>query len=126
MNAKPATTSARLGRSGWLWLVAYTATIAGVVLLVLHVRSTTLRDMDTPEARAQWQEWRQSSPNQDTTGPVRRRPPSSAEPPALVLVRDYFAMVMAGSILFSSLLFAAIMLAVRGVLSPNVVPQRRG
>jgi hypothetical protein len=125
MIAKPATTSARMSRSLWLWLAAYAATIAGVVILVLHVRGTTLREMDTPEARAQWQEWRQSSPNQDTTGPVRRRPPSSAEPPALVLVRDYFALVMAGSILFSSLLFAAIMLAVRGVLSPNVILPRR-
>ena len=108
-----------------LWLAAYVAAMCGVVALVLAMRQTTLREMDTPEARAQWQQWRESSPNRDTTGPVRRRPPSSVEPPALVLMRDYFAVVMSGAVLFSSLLFAALMLAIRGVLAANVEPARR-
>jgi hypothetical protein len=100
-----------------VWLVAYLATITTVVLVVQWARTTTLRDMDTPEARAQWQTWREAPPNQNTDGPVRRRPPATAEPPALLLMRDHFMMVMSGSLLFSSLLFAAIMMAARGVFS---------
>jgi hypothetical protein len=101
------------------WLAAYFTMLAAVVVLVLQGRTTTLREMDTPEARAQWQKWREAEPNQTETGPVRRRPPSATEPPALLLMRDHFAVVMSGSVLFSSLLFAAIMMAVRGVLSTS-------
>jgi hypothetical protein len=100
-----------------IWLALYLATITGIVLLVLAGRKTTLREFDTPEARAQWQAWREAEPNQDTGGPVRRRPPSSVEPPALVLMRDYFAVVMSAAVLFGSLLFAALMMAARGVFS---------
>ncbi|HEV3136261.1 MAG TPA: hypothetical protein VGZ26_00130 [Pirellulales bacterium] len=99
------------------WLAAYLAMLAGVIVLVLHARSTTLREMDTPEAHAQWQQWRDAEPNQSESGPVRRRPPSADEPPALLLMRDHFAVVMSGSVIFSSLLFAAIMMAVRGAFS---------
>jgi hypothetical protein len=94
-------------------------TLAGIVTLVLQVRQTALREMDTPEAHAQWQAWRQAKPNQEASGPVQRRPPKSVEPPSLVLLRDHFAVVMSGAILFGSLLFAALMLAVWGVLAQS-------
>jgi len=105
-----------------IWLVAYLVYVAAVVLLVLYARGVTLREMDTPEARAQWQAWREAPPNQDTGGPVRRQPPSASEPPALLLMRDHFAVVMSGAVIFGSLLFAAIMMAARGVLSSGRAP----
>ena len=101
------------------YIAAYLIMLAAVIVLVIQARRTTLREMDTPEAHAQWQTWRQAEPNQNTSGSVRRQPPSSAEPPALLLMRDHFAVVMSGSVIFSSLLFAAIMMAVRGVLSTH-------
>ncbi len=101
------------------WLAAYLIMLGAVVVLVLQQRTATLREMDTPEARAQWQQWREAEPNQTETGPVRRSPPSATEPPALLLMRDHFAVVMSGSVVFSSLLFAAIMMAVRGTLSTS-------
>ena len=100
-----------------LWLLAYVINVIGVVVLVFYMRTAALRDFDTPEARAQWQSWREAPPNSDTNGPVRRKPPTAEEPPALLLMRDYFVMVMSAALLFSSLLFAAIMVAARGALS---------
>jgi hypothetical protein len=101
------------------YIAAYLIMLASVIILVVQARRTTLRDMDTPEAHAQWQTWREAEPNRSESGPVRRRPPSAAEPPALLLMRDHFAVVMSGSLIFSSLLFAAIMMAVRGVFSTH-------
>lgn len=104
-------------RANLIWLAIYLVTLGAVVALVLQVRNTTLREMATPEAQAEWQAWRESEPNQAKGGPVSRKPPSTAEPPALLLMRDHFAVVMSGSVLFSSLLFAAMMMAARGVFS---------
>lgn len=110
--------AARRRRAHGIWLGLYAITILAVIGLVLQVRKTTLREMATPEAQAQWQEWRDAEPNQ-AGGPVRRRPPSTVEPPALVLMRDHFTVVICGSVLFSSLLFAAIMMAARGALATD-------
>jgi hypothetical protein len=110
--------AARRRRAHGIWLALYAITILVVIGLVLQVRKTTLREMATPEAQSQWQQWREAEPNQ-AGGPVRRRPPSTVEPPALVLMRDHFTVVICGSVLFSSLLFAAIMMAARGAFSSN-------
>lgn len=113
------------GRRGLkLWLAAYVLTLVGIVALVLQMRSTALREMDTPEAHAQWQAWRESKPNQDPAGPVKRRPPKAGEPPALMLLRDHFAVVMTGAVLFGSLLFGAIMLAFWGAFATPPPPDR--
>ncbi len=123
IRSKSTTKEARGSKShrtaNLIWLAIYTVTIAGVVGLVLYGREVALREMDTPEARAAWQQWRESEPNQSKTGPVSRKPPPSTEPPALLLMRDHFTVVMSGSVLFSSLLFAAIMMAARGVFASN-------
>ncbi|HEY2893221.1 MAG TPA: hypothetical protein VGJ16_03385 [Pirellulales bacterium] len=106
---------ARLGLA--LALVLYFVMVAALVISLTRLRESALRELDTPEARQQWTAWREAAPNQAEQGPVRRQPPRSAEPPELVLLRDYFAVVLTGSLLFCSLLFAAIALAVRGVFS---------
>ena len=106
-------------RGNLLWLAAYLIVVTGLVLVMLSVRRVTLRSLDTPEARAEWNAWRESPPNVRTDLPVRRRAPSSDEPPALVLLRDYFPVMMASAVVFGSLLFAAIMMAARGALSPD-------
>lgn len=114
-TAKPSAT--RVFRRGNLaWLAAYLIVMTGVVVSMLHQRRVTLSTMDTPEARAQWQAWRDAPPNQRADLPVRRRPPSTDEPPALILMRDYFGVMMSAAVVFGSLLFATIMFSVRGVL----------
>jgi hypothetical protein len=102
-----------------LWLSAYAIVLAAIVGGVLIARQVALREMATPQAQAEWQAWRDAEPNQPDRGPVRRRPPATAEPPALLLMRDHFAVVMSGAVLFGSLLFAALALAARGALAPN-------
>jgi len=117
--------AARRRRAHFTWLAIYCVTVLAVIGLVLQVRKTTLREMATPEAQAEWREWREAEPNQGS-GPVRRRPPSTVEPPALVLMRDHFTVVMCGSVLFSSLLFAAIMMAARGAFASDKTKNRDG
>lgn len=107
----------RFGRAeAFLWLAVYVIVLSAIVLGVLRARDTTLGSLGTAEARADWQNWRDAPPNQDQDGPVKRRAPSTDEPPALILMRDHFSVVMFGGILFGSLLFAALMFVIRGVL----------
>lgn len=116
----------RYARRGLMfWLATYVLVLVGIVALVLQMRSTALREMDTPEAHAQWQKWRESKPNQDTSGPVKRRPPKADEPPALMLLRDHFAVVMTGAVLFGSLLFGTIMIAFWGAFATAPPPDTR-
>jgi hypothetical protein len=107
-----------------VWLAAYLTMLAAVVVGVLYARQVTLREFDTPEARAEWQDWREAEPNRSAVGGVSRRPPKSTEPPALVLMRDHFVVVMAAAVVFSSLLFAALMITARGAFSPAGPKQR--
>lgn len=109
--------SARIFRRGnLLWLAAYALVMAAVVAAMLELRRVALATLDMPKARAQWQAWREAPPNRRTDLPVKRHPPSSDEPPALVLMRDYFGVMMSAALVFGSLLFAMIMFSVRGVL----------
>jgi hypothetical protein len=115
MSDSPANSRRILAGRNLVWLTAYAIVMTAVVAAVFQVRRTTLESLDTPEARAQWQAWRESEPNQRTDLPVRRRPPKSTEPPALVLMRDYFGVMLSAAVVFGSLLFVALMLAARGV-----------
>jgi hypothetical protein len=98
------------------WLAAYAVVVTAVVLGMLALRRAALATFDTPEARAEWEAWRQAEPNQRDDLPVKRRPPSSPEPPTLVLMRDYFPVMLAAAVVFSSLLFAALSIALWGAL----------
>jgi hypothetical protein len=106
-------------RANWYWLAAYVVTVGAIVVLMLGARRTTLRTLSTPSANAQWQAWRNSEPNQTEAGGVKRRPPASSEPNALVLLRDYFGVMLGAALFFGSLLFGAIMVAAWGVFAPS-------
>jgi hypothetical protein len=114
----------RLQKAGLAWLVAYLLTIGLIVWLVFHVRTTVLQNLSTPEARAEWDEWRQASEEQSQSGPVRRARSESPEPPTLVLLRDYFGIMLTAAIVFSSLLFATAMIAIRGAYGAGRKPPR--
>jgi hypothetical protein len=105
-----------------IWAVAYGVLVLAVVLGMFAGRRVALEQLTTPEAQAEWDDWRKAAPNQTEVGGVKRRPPSSSEPPALVLLRDHFGVMIAGAVLFSSLLFGAVMFATRGALSNTVAP----
>lgn len=121
MSTSSGTSGKSAATANWGWLAAYVIATCLVTLSMFALRRVVLRQLSTPEAIAQWQAWRDAEPNQSDTGPVKRRPPSSPEPPALVLLRDHFSVMLAGALLFSSLLFGAIMIAARGVFSSGAV-----
>ncbi len=114
----------RLHRTGLAWLVVYLLSMALIVWLVFHVRARVLEDLGTPEARAEWEDWRRATLEQSQTGPVRRTEARSTEPPTLVLLRDYFGIMLAAAVVFSSLLFATAMIAVRGAYGSGRKPPR--
>ncbi len=101
---------------GVIWLLAYVALIAAVIVSLVDARNHTLSQMDTPQVQAEWETWRQAVRDQPESAPVKRRVPKSSEPPLVVLLRDYFGVCLAAAVVFSSLLFGVISFMVRGVL----------
>jgi hypothetical protein len=100
------------------WLLAYVAILALVVSGVFYGRAQALAIYGSQEAQAQWDTWRDDAKQMsDGPGPVTRRVPKSAEPPALVLMRDHFAVCLAGSVLLTSVLFGTFMVFIRGAFS---------
>jgi hypothetical protein len=84
----------------------YAALTAGVVWALTTARHWALAELATPQSTADWETWRADvRAEQDRPTPVRRAVPKSSEPPALVLMRDYFGVSLTGAILFSSVLF---------------------
>lgn len=94
-------------RATVFWLLAYLAAMTLVAAGLVILRQRTVAGLDTPEARRQWQAWKQeASDEHKAAGPVRRRPIRSDEPPALVLLRDHFAAIVATTLMICSFLFA--------------------
>ncbi len=107
-------------RGLWRFLFGWTGMLVIVVGGMFMAREKTLATMSTPEAQAEWDAWRKSEVNQRDDLPVKRRPPKSPEPPALVLMRDHFPVLLGAAVVFCSLLYAALAFAVSGALRTNV------
>jgi hypothetical protein len=101
-----------------LWFAAYLLTLAAVAAAMVHGRSVSLTAYGTPAAQTDWDVWRADTKKMaEQPGIVKRREAKSVEPPALVLMRDYFAVCLAGALLLSSVLFATFMFFIRGALA---------
>ena len=119
-----------------LWLATYLAFIGTIAGGMFYARGAVFAEYDTPEARAEWEKWREKARTdsakwakehgKEHEAPVDRRVPKSAEPPALVLMRDYFGICLFGAVFFSSLLFATLAIAIRGALSSEDPEAERG
>jgi len=97
-----------MSSSTWC-VIGYAALLAAVVTIMFIVRERILTQFATPEAIAQWQAWREDVRRQQTEHhPVERRVPKSQEPPALLLMRDHFAVSLLGAVLFSSALYGTL------------------
>ncbi len=112
------------------------ATLIGVAIYVLvslllvgwlfQVRTWSLRNQDTPQARAEWERWRREAAEPATSeGSVERRVPKSAEPPLLLMMREYFVMSIAATLFFWTALFVPLLLMLRGVLAQGRDDSRR-
>jgi hypothetical protein len=101
----------------------YVLTMIALVLGLFRARQWVAGTYSDNAARSEWQSFRDDVVRQSTdNAPVRRRVPQSAEPPALVLMRDYFVVCLAISLVLSTALFATMTLFVGGV----VVSDARG
>jgi len=96
-----------------IWLAAL---IVPPVML-LRVRADWLEQLDRPEAQSHWDDFRSDMRQQsDRDGPVQRKVPKSAEPPARVWLRDYFRLAVVAWVLFVGVLGGFFSLLVAGVL----------
>jgi len=105
----------------WIWLISYAAIVALVVLLLLHLRNSTIMTLNTPQAQQEWEQWRtaareRSGDEGPVQGPVKRKVPRTREPPALVLMRDYFAVTLVGALFFSTMLFLFTVFVSHGIM----------
>jgi hypothetical protein len=106
------------------WLIyagaCYVAMIAAISWALLSARHWALAELATPQSTAEWEAWRADvRAQQDDASPVRRAVPKSAEPPELVLMRDYFGVSIGGAILFSTVLFWICAWLLHGMLTPT-------
>ena len=113
----PTTTSANPFQFSLVWLLAYITVISLVLGGLIYGRMQALATYGTEQAQSDWDQWRDEAKQMaEGTGPVQRRVPKSAEPPALVLMRDYFPICVIGSLLLTTVLFGTFMVFVRGAL----------
>ena len=98
--------------------MGYVALLGTVVGAMIWERQKVLTELSTPTSMADWEAWRADVRQQQANpGPVERRVPKSNEPPALVLMRDYFAVSIVGATFFTSLLYWIVAWCVTGALS---------
>jgi hypothetical protein len=102
----------------WWWIAAYIALAGGVVGGMFWMRQAVLSEFATEEASANWRAWREDVRQQQTNpGPVERKVPKSVEPPALVLMRNYFVVSLVGAVFFTSLLYWVMAWFISGALA---------
>jgi hypothetical protein len=108
--------------NGWLLasVIGYVALLSLVVGSMFWVRHTALTQLSAPQSIADWESWREDVRREETIpGPVQRRVPKSDEPPALVLMRDYFVVSFVGAVFFTSILYWIMAWFVTGALGRN-------
>lgn len=93
--------------------------LVGAVLgAMYYLRQSSMAELSSSRSISEWQSWRDDVRQQQSNGgPVTRRIPKSDEPPALVLMRDYFMVLLVGAILFSSVLYWVFAWLLTGMLS---------
>lgn len=96
----------QVGRRWRWWIAGYIALISIVAGAMFWLRQSSIPEWSSSKSISDWQQWRSDVASQKgKTASVKRDVPKSEEPPALVLMRDFFRVMLAGAILFSSLLY---------------------
>jgi hypothetical protein len=85
--------------------------------MLAAARQSWLAALDRPEQQAGWDAFRGEMRRQSgREGPVQRKVPKSAEPPARVWLRDYFPLAVLAWILFVGVLGGFFCMLVAGAL----------
>jgi hypothetical protein len=105
-------------RATWVcYGVGYAVVLALIAWAVLAARERTLRLLGTPEALQQWRDFQQQERDRAAQSgqPVRRHVPTSLEPPALVLMRDHFPVILIGALAIGSTFYGFAVFVLRGL-----------
>ena len=111
---------------GGAWRRIATALVAGAWLallvvppvLLLRDREQWLERLAGPAAQADWDEFRADMRRQSgRDGPVQRKVPKSAEPPARVWLRDYVGLAIVAWVLFVGVLGGFFCLLAAGAIA---------
>jgi hypothetical protein len=117
MDRRPATPR-------WITLsvAVYALLMTVLVATMIIARQSSIHRLSAPESLASWREWRNDvQQQQGQSAPVQRRVPESQEPPALVMWRDYFAIMLIAAVVFISVLYWIIVWFLRGMLTAQPV-----
>jgi hypothetical protein len=104
-------------RSRRLWWLVFLFLEIIVVAGVFQARQWARSEYGTQDARGQWQHWRDDVARQPGNSPVSRTVPRSQEPPALVLLGDYFWISMLISVVLSAALYGTFVFIILGILN---------
>ena len=96
--------------------ILYALLLSGEIGGSFYARSWAISVYGSPQAQAEWNEWRAGAAKLATEGPVKRRVPKSDKPPALVLATTYFGVCLTIALLLTTVLFATAVYFVQGVL----------
>ena len=105
--------------------VCYLILAAAIVGGSLYARAWAIRVYGSPQAQAQWDQWRAEAARLSTEGPVKRRVPKSDKPPALVLATTYFGICLTIALVLSTVLFATATYLIQGVWRAPTNPRPR-
>ena len=105
-------------RPGWVGvLIGYLTLLAALGFGYRIARERWLESMQAQSAQAEWDAWRDKSRQEEKQpGPVSRRAARSAEPPTLVLLRDYSTACLFGLALFATVIYGVGVLGVHAVI----------
>jgi hypothetical protein len=98
-------------------IAGYVLFVTAVIVAMLAWRRDVLSEMATPQAQAEWNDWRTKAAEQDGKhSPVQLTVSKSPQPPVLVLMRDYFPACIIGLLAPLTALYAFIAWMACGVL----------
>lgn len=97
--------------AGWVVMLSLLVTV------FLFARQAAMTTYGSAETQAHWDAWRLEALEQSRgAGPVKRSVPKSDEPPALVLMRDYFGVSLGASLVLATSVYFSFAWFLRGAL----------
>lgn len=105
-----------ISRTNIAWLAVYLLVTMATVWGLTAARRSVVQALDNPAAQQQWQQWKAETErrSQLPAGPAARRAVTSNEPPSLLLMRDYFGVIVFVIWLVETALFLFLMVTLRG------------
>ncbi len=104
--------------------IAYALLIGGAVWGLVAARGWAISTLDNSAEQENWAKWQEDTQakQDDLQIPESRRGHTSAEPPALILLRDYFASLVTTTVILGTFLFAFFVFVARGASRSGGTP----